>query len=308
MTLYVLGVDSSPNPDAGVGIARSIRDAFPSCRLVAVDHDETSSGLHWPQFDETMIVKDDESLLRLVGSLGAEDFLLPCVDHDIAALSGLADVSDRILAPPTACIHAAIKPARAVGDNLGLSVPPTIDANDDPARVHAFTAIHRPFVWHKGYRAGAARLDTLSARDAGLVGLLQAHIEGRMECCALAAADGMLLDAIWMTKRTVTDLGKTWSGTVEPCEPEFRKRLASFVKETGWHGGGTIETIRDSSGVLWLIDVNLRFPAWVHGATLCGWNLVATLMAYATGARQTSPVGLLARAFTRVVLEIPQLT
>jgi diaminopimelate decarboxylase len=62
--------------------------------------------------------------------------------------------------------------------------------------------------------------------------------------------------------------------------------------------------VRDTSGQLWLLEMNPRFPAWVHGATIAGHNLPGLLVQAASGtnARKAKPE---ATEFTRVVLEVP---
>lgn len=62
--------------------------------------------------------------------------------------------------------------------------------------------------------------------------------------------------------------------------------------------------VRDADGQLWLLEMNPRFPAWIHGATIAGHNLLGQLIEGATGiAPQFSPA--ISEEFTRIVLEIP---
>ena len=51
----VSGVLSGPNPASGVGIARSLRAAYPHARLVAAAYSHGDSGLNWPDFDDRLI-------------------------------------------------------------------------------------------------------------------------------------------------------------------------------------------------------------------------------------------------------------
>ena len=77
-----------------------------------------------------------------------------------------------------------------------------------------------------------------------------------------------------------------------------------MIKALNWAGGGELEMVRDADGQAWLLEMNPRFPAWVHGATLAGYNLPGLLIEAACGrAARASPVE--SREFTRVVLEIP---
>jgi hypothetical protein len=62
--------------------------------------------------------------------------------------------------------------------------------------------------------------------------------------------------------------------------------------------------VRDAENQLWLLEVNPRFPAWIHGATITGRNIPAALIEGATGVRAQESVAT-GEEFTRVVLEIP---
>ncbi|MGH9346516.1 MAG: hypothetical protein ACRD26_04540 [Vicinamibacterales bacterium] len=315
MRVFISGVDSSPNPDAGIGIARSIRSAFDACALIAVAGDSRSGGLHWTDFDDYLVIGDANALAALCRSLGPDDLFLSSVDAEVYALAAASAAWPRVLLPPRECVAQTVKPARALAAQLGFSVPPTLDTADDASGAAAFARAHGPFVWRKGYTSGAIRVASESlwvaepadGSQTSESPLLQAHIDGALECLAFAAWRGELLDAVWMRKETVTDLGKTWSGSVEDCPPEVLERLRTTVRGVRWHGGGVFEVIRDAAEVAWLIDANPRFPAWVHGASLCGHNLVAHLIRAATGLSPANH-GRSARGFTRVVLEIPKKT
>ncbi len=52
-TVFISGLYSGPSPSAGLGVARSLRAAFPSAHLVGVDYWAGSSGLHHEVFDAT---------------------------------------------------------------------------------------------------------------------------------------------------------------------------------------------------------------------------------------------------------------
>src|SRR5215467_5416174 len=54
-TIFVSGLYSGPSPSAGLGVARSLRAAFPSARLVGVDYWAGSSGLHHEVFNATWL-------------------------------------------------------------------------------------------------------------------------------------------------------------------------------------------------------------------------------------------------------------
>jgi len=242
-------------------------------------------------------------VLGLTSRLEKDDFLISCVDVEIDQLSELHE-RPNVIVPPASCVTMLLKPCDKLAALLDFEVPSTIDLAEGPQRAEIFARAHPPFLWHKGYRAGAVRVSTDEAGRIGGEGLLQQNVEGRLECLAFVANRGSLLTAISLSKDVITDLGKTWTGSVTECSEDLWHRLDHFVQETKWHGGGVIELVRQADGTAWLIDVNARFPAWVHGATICGHNLVGVLMMSVTGRRaMESPRT--ASTFTRLVLEFP---
>jgi diaminopimelate decarboxylase len=120
----------------------------------------------------------------------------------------------------------------------------------------------------------------------------------------LCAYRGEIVESVYMRKRDVTDLGKTWAGDSSPAPDELLNPLTTIIRDLNWTGGAEFEMVRDTGGQLWLLELNPRFPAWVHGATITGRNLPAALVEVASGVR-AAPVEREAEEFTRVVLEIP---
>lgn len=134
---------------------------------------------------------------------------------------------------------------------------------------------------------------------------LQAHVTGYEESVTISAYQGTLLDAVRMRKRDLTEISKTWAGDIGEVDSNLLKPLADIVRDLNWTGGGELEMIRDANDQLWLLEWNPRFPAWIHGATIAGHNLLACLVAGVTGVKPMDSLMGVSKEFTRVVLEIP---
>lgn len=309
--VFVVGVDGGPDPCSGVGLASSLRLAFPTCVLVAVGSSRQSSGLNWPAFDGWLVTRNRRQLTGLASKLGAHTYLIPTVDDDIFRLGRMHSGSGPLLAPGGDCLRRLLKPAGVIADLLSIGVPPSMNLPCTRRRFQQFVQQWGRNLWLKGLISGAERLPADmratfrggTTRSQGGPALLQAHIEGRLEAAAFAAYRGRLLNAVWLKKQGTTAGGKTWSGIVSGVSTGWRSRLERLVASLGWHGGGECEFVRDRTGLLWLIDVNPRFPAWIHGATLCGHNLPAELIAAASG---RAPISFEAKshALSRVVVEV----
>jgi diaminopimelate decarboxylase len=133
---------------------------------------------------------------------------------------------------------------------------------------------------------------------------LQAHVQGYEESVAFCAYDGVLIDALYMTKSEITPEGKTWAGRVSTVPPDILDPLTAIIRSLRWTGGAELEMVREASGELWLLEWNPRFPAWIYGSTIAGRSLPALLVSYASGAEAvaTQPSS---PEFARVVIEIP---
>src|SRR3954469_8853181 len=104
-TIFVSGLYSGPSPSPGLGVARSLRAAFPSARLVGVDYWAGSSGLHHDVFDATWLKPSwdliEESLYakEIQAELDRGALWIPTLDLEIAWLGRALPPHPRLLAP-----------------------------------------------------------------------------------------------------------------------------------------------------------------------------------------------------------------
>lgn len=314
-TVVLSGMHSGPNPSPGVGLARSLRLAFPELRIVGADHSPASSGLHddvlddvlrFPAWDE---IHEDTWLTQMAEIVDDEEtVLVPTMDLEVRLLATALGPHDRILSPSKSALDMVRKPATAVAEILGMRTA-RFEMDTTRSAVERFTR-HAPYgVWVKGEHYEAFRAHhpeeaialgafIQQAWDGGWH--LEEHVPGQECGLAFSARDGVLLDAIFTTKALVTPEGKTWSGDINEIGDDLWGRLSEFVAECGWTGGGEVELIKSWTGELTVMELNPRFPAWIHGATLCGANLPATLL----GAPSERGSRTLGAGFTRVVHEV----
>ena len=322
MAVLVSGLHSGPNPSPGVGTARSLRAAFPDIELVGVDYSLGSSGLHWPEFDDVWVVPSWSDLdLRayaedIAGRLDDHSVWLSGLDLETIWLSSQGLATGQVLVPPVAALRSIKKPAAAVAEALGLGALPTLPLSAPASDLAAFGRVRGWQAWLKGPFYEAQRVVSwshlLAVREHmkavwGSDDLhLQAHVVGLEESVAFAAYRGVLLGACSMTKQEATAEGKTWAGTAGEVDRDLLERVTQFVATTQWTGGAEVEMVRDPSGRCWLLELNPRFPAWIHGATLAGRNLPAALVAAALDRELPTDGGLRdSGQFSRVVVEVP---
>jgi diaminopimelate decarboxylase len=321
LTIYVSGLYSGSNPQPGVGIARSLRQGFPDAKIVGVEYSNRCSGIHWEDLDEVWLQRPwteidlDHHAAEIKRRLDDGGYWISSIDLEIMWLAEVFPSGhSNLLTPPMKALDRVSKPAIPAHEGLPVRIPEFVTTELSDWDLHAFCRAHDWKVWLKGPFYEAVRTPTwtdlehwrrvLTTAWATDKLFLQTHVTGYEESIMLSAYQGELLEAVYMRKRDVTELGKTWAGDVLPVDPFLLEPLERIIRDLNWTGGAELEMIRDADGQLWLLEVNPRFPAWVHGSTIAGHNLPAKLVERASGTAQQVPE-MISREFTRVVLEIP---
>jgi diaminopimelate decarboxylase len=317
LTVVISGCHSGPNPSPGLGIARSLRAAFPGAHLVARDVSNASSGLHSDVFDETWVCPASDEVsghaaTDLLLSRLTNGWLVSGLDLEVRSLTRLGH--ERILVPSSRTLLEVAKPELRAARSLPVRVPDWLPLAAGEQEVQSYCRRHDWRVWVKGpvYESRpAASWQELQAearsleRTWGTDGLfVQASVEGAEMSVAFAAFRGELLGAVVLEKYQVTEQGKVWAGSIEPVPAALLAALQRLLKDLEWTGGGELECVREREGELWLFDWNPRFPAWIHGATLAGHNLPGMLLGAATGLPAV-PAWRQSSRFVRQVIEVP---
>jgi diaminopimelate decarboxylase len=322
MRIYISGLYSGTNPQPGVGIARSLRLAYPNATLIGVEYSNRCSGIHWPDLDELWLQRPWEELdLEAYGNevrevLDSGALWISGVDLETMWLASVFPQGHKnLLTPPATALQRISKPAVEAHQGLPVRIPTFISTEEHSNwELHAFCRQHDWKVWLKGPYYEAVRTHSWNIFETYRAILsrawsterlfLQIHVTGYEESVCFCAYQGELIDCVYMRKRELTEEGKTWAGDVTRVPEEFAAPLRKMVRDLNWTGGAELEMVRDMEGQLWLIECNPRFPAWIHGSTIAGRNLPALMVEKATGvtAQKAQPAG---EEFTRVVLEVP---
>lgn len=319
-TVYVSGLHCGPSPSAGVGTARAIRAAFPDARLIGVDYWHGSSGLHHEVFDALWLLPAWDYLDRdahandIRARLDDGAFFISTLDLEIRWLADTVGDHARLLVPNLCSLQPTLKPARSLTELLPFAVPETLPLGCSDAEIYEFCRRHSWRCWLKGpfhdavfvadWRTFLSVRDVLERRWQSTNLFLQAHVRATEESICIAAYEGEVLAAIHMEKRLTTAEGKTWAGRVIALPDRLLAPIEIVVRKLAWTGGAEIELFKDRDAKRWLNEWNPRFPAWVYGATLAGFNLPAQLLARAQGIA-APPTIAAGDSFTRVVVEVP---
>ena len=117
----------------------------------------------------------------------------------------------------------------------------------------------------------------------GLPIVIQEYVQGtEVNVTALGDGRGNTIGAVPMRKQFVTDKGKAWAG-ISIDDKVLVSLTRRLIKATKWRGGIELEMIKTSDEIYYLIEINPRFPAWIHLATACGQNHPEALVKLALG-------------------------
>jgi len=315
-TVIVSGMHSGPNPSPGLGVARSLKLARPGLRIVGLDYSSNSSGLHTDKVDEVLLFPewnemDIDTWVKQIRQLLETDgvVMIPCLDLEVRLLALELGNCSGILSPSADAVKFAGKPPFEVAEVMNMSVPASEFSTDWPS-VERFTRQSSQNVWVKGenYEAfkshsslEAIALGNMVQQTWGGDWHLEEHVRGQECGIAFCAVKGRLIDAVFMTKSLQTGEGKTWAGEISEVPTDIQTHLEELVRQMEWTGGGELELIQSWNGEFTLMEFNPRFPAWIHGATVCGANLPLSLIT-GTAKQRTK---LASPGFTRVIEEIP---
>ncbi len=320
-TIFVSGLYSGPSPSAGLGVARSLRAAFPAARLVGVDYWAGSSGLHHEVFNSTWLkpswdlMEEGLYVRELQTELDGGALWLPTLDLEVHWLSRMLRPHRGLLSPSAAALAPTRKPRASIVEKLPLACPPSMDLSAPDEQVYEFCRTHSWRVWVKGPHHDAVAVASWRDLERARTKVgnrwqtdqlsIQAHVRGYEESICVAAVDGRLADAVYVRKRITTPEGKTWAGRVGDVPADLLGPIEDALRSLGWTGGAEIELLRDVDGRLWFLEWNPRFPAWVYGAALAGRNLPGALLRKRFGLPEGTRTLSSHPEFTRVVLEVP---
>jgi diaminopimelate decarboxylase len=322
--IFVSGLYSGPSPSAGLGIAKSIRTAFPDVHIVGVDYWLGSSGLHDEVFDEIRVfpswdlIDHVEHRRTIQGILDQGDIYFPSLDLECHWLAKNLAPLPRLIAPDLNGLEYIKKPAHAVAEMLGVGSSKILNAFSDDEEVHQFLRHNNWRVWLKSpfheatmirnWREFVAVRALMERKWKTRDLFLEVHTTGHERSICFAAVQGKISDAVLMIKRQTTPDGKTWSGEIQDVPEEFELPLQNLVQSLNWNGGAEIELIMDQDQRPWMLEWNPRFPAWIYGAALCGRNLPGSLISRVLGLKIPESKRYATTSFTRVVQEIPTRT
>jgi len=300
MKIAVSGLNNTDNPAPGFGVAKSLKNY----EIIGFSYDVNEPGNYLENFSKkylmpfpTLGFEELKERLEYIISKENIDLIIPCLDAELPLYikyqDELKDIGIKTFLPTLESFELRNKNKLAkLSKEVGLSYPKTFEINSIQAMKVLLQKkeIKFPFMvkgnYYKAYKAGnleeaIEHFYTIS-NEWGFPILLQEMVSGEeINLVGVGDGKGNLVGAVSIKKLTTTSIGKIWSG-VTIYNEELMQIAKKFVKETKWRGPFELECIADRENIH-MIEINPRFPAWVHFATEVGVNLPEMVVKLANG-------------------------
>lgn len=305
LTIGITGLNNIDSPGPGIPVIRGLKEStLFDCRIIGLSYDALEPGIYLHDVvDKTYQIPlpsaGQQSLLNRLEYIHQVEKLDVIIPNFDAELFNFIKLQDTLKAMGIATFlptleqfeerHKSALPA--FGQKYGINVPKSKMINS-MAEIHslAYEFGYPLVVKGKFYDASIAyspdqamaHFNKISARW-GLPIIIQQYTPGtEVNLTGVGDGKGNLTGAVPMRKTYITDKGKAWAG-VALEDKELMDIAKKMVAGSKWRGGFELEMIRTDRNEYYLIEINPRFPAWVHLATGAGQNHPEALVRLALG-------------------------
>src|SRR5690606_472143 len=136
-------------PQPGIGIARSLRDAYPDATLIGVEYSNRCSGIHWPGFDDIGLQRPwneldlDAHAAAIRQLLDAGGLFISSNDLEVMWLASVfPEGHPNLLTPPAEALERVAKPAVSAHEGLPVSIPEFVTTGLSDWDLHTFCRQH----------------------------------------------------------------------------------------------------------------------------------------------------------------------
>ncbi|MRJ06085.1 MAG: carboxylate--amine ligase [Epsilonproteobacteria bacterium] len=292
MIIGISGLNNTDNPAPGVGVAKGLLEKH---TLIGLSYDPNEPGIYQGLFSKVYLmpypsvgaeefkqrlryIKEQTGLEAVIPTLDAELYLYIKYQKELEK-----DLGIKTFLPSLSQFERREKAKLAqLAEELGIKSPKTYQLFSVEELIKLLRdgdELKFPVMvkgnYYRAYKASnleeAIEYFYKISNEWGFPILLQEVVSGEEINYLGLGNRGKLVGGIGIKKLTTTDIGKIWNGiTIE--NPTLLKLAREFVEKTQWNGAFELECISNGREI-YLIEINPRFPAWVHFATAVGVNL-----------------------------------
>lgn len=305
LVVAISGMNATDNPGPGVGVARSLRESsFSNLRIIGLCYGSMESGAYMddlvdasyllpfpsegvqPFWERLCYIQERENIDIIIPNLDAELFTF------IKIKDRLSEAGIQMCLPTMDQFDMRQKShLPEFGERAGFHVPKSLNCNTVDDLLSLGSEWSYPVMmkgsFYEAYYANNPEQAlscfwTLIGKWGAPV-IVQQYIRGsEFNVIGVGDGKGNLLSCVPMHKQLITDKGKAWAG-VTIQDQELVEQARRFVEATQWRGAFELELLRGEDGILYLIEINPRIPAWVYLATAAGENVPEQIVRLALG-------------------------
>ena len=310
--IAISGLHRGENPQPGSGVLKSIRMAYPDAFIVGLVYDAMESGIYADQGPdaiytmpyptsgaEAFLTRLDHVLIRT-----PIDLFIPTLDSEIELLSHLQDdLAERglltYLPDPSMLKRRSKSSLLDLAERCGVAIPETHAVYHLDNALATGALLGYPLMvkgqYYDAYLVSSE--EELTAKASLLLSqwgapvILQRCVQGpEFNAMGLGDGEGGIIGLCCIRKNILSDKGKGLGG-ITIRDPKLQVTVTALIRELEWRGPFEIETIKDEqTGEHSVIEINPRFPAWVHFPSMFGINFPATLVEMMTTGRRPAPL------------------
>jgi len=289
MKVAVSGLNNTDNPAPGIPVIKGIQAKN---EIVGFSYDANEPGNYMQMAGKTYLMpfpslgfNEIKSRLEYIQEKEGLDALIPCLDAELPLYikyqKEIEAMGIKLCLPSLENFELRNKnKLDGLSQKLNITYPKTYEVSSVSELVECTKTSNFPLMVKGNYYKAYMSYNLESAIDNfykisnewGFPVLVQEVVTGEeLNLVGVGDGKGELKGAVAIKKLTTTEIGKIWTG-VTIQNDKMMQMAKDFVALTKWKGPFELECIVNMNQVF-MIEINPRFPAWVHFATEIGVNL-----------------------------------
>lgn len=304
IVIAVSGLKTGDNPQPGVPVIRSIRNAGFKGKIIGLVYDSMESGIYVDDLADLVFQMPypsagPETFLNRIDYILQQtkiDVVIPTLDSEVISYirlksellergihTFLPDEEDFLLRDKTKLASFFPEKGIQVPQTQIISEPSQIRTMDDDMEYPVIIKGRYYEAFKANTQEEALKYFYEIEAKWGLPVIMQKIIAGdEFNIVMVGDGEGGVIGMVPQRKLVITDKGKGFGGVVvnNPILDTFARKAMSLLK---WRGPLELELIKGFDDICYLIEINPRFPAWVRLAEGAGQNLPAATVMLSLG-------------------------
>jgi len=289
MKIAISGLNNTDNPAPGIPVIKALKN---SQDIIGFSYDTNEPGNYMQMTDKTYLMpypslgyEELKNRLEYIQQKSGLDAIIPCLDAELPLYiknqNKIESMGIKLCVPSLENFELRNKnKLKSLASKLNMTYPKTYEINSKNELIECTKSSNFPLMIKGNYYKAYKSYNIDSAIDNfykisnewGFPVLVQEVVTGEeLNLVGVGDGKGELKGAVAIKKLTTTDIGKIWTGiTIQ--NDNLMQIAKDFVEYTKWKGPFELECMVDKNNIF-MIEINPRFPAWVHFATEIGVNL-----------------------------------